>query len=197
MKTTKHIRDCLIPSVYHVLYIGKNNAGDSYSPVNRWHILSAELALGTKFATDFLNCLMVLGGVKEKSLCQKGLYAGNCFDVVFVTKFVRSMLPNVPSDLYVVDYGVVEGDAENSSEMVYFLQNRSGEVYSYSVTGEVEKIADSYDSFLSIVFSDIKKKYGADIFYCLADANAPVQLELDRRRYFRVFCRKPTGKTRW
>ena len=173
----KNNLNCLAFSGAALLYIPKDEPDNLYKSVSRWDIISAEFKLGLRFAPEFKSLLLNLGGTKDGCLCFKGLLAGSCYDVVAVTSFARTQFPKFPPDMYVVDYGLVGDGGDCSFKEVYYVQNKKGEVFSFTADGGMEKASDNFTSFLEKLYSGVTKVYGTGAGYFLTRMDkVPVEI---------------------
>lgn len=103
-------------------------------------INECENALGLKFSSDYREYLSKIGLASFDGRELTGISKYDRLNVVSVTKDDREYLPDIPSNLYVIEESGIDG--------IIIWQSSDGTVYQSSMSGKITKISDSLEEYL-------------------------------------------------
>lgn len=109
-------------------------------PLSENDINDAEKVLGLRFANEYRMYTMKFGAISANGLELTGVVNAPRLNVVNVTTSEKSLNPNIPDDMYVIENTGIDG--------VLMLQNTRGEIFSISPASKPVKKFNSLAEYL-------------------------------------------------
>lgn len=109
-------------------------------PVSMEQIVKAEKELGVSFAKDYIEYVKKYGAISARGIELTGVTDCERLSVVSVTKKERSMNPNIPANMYVIENLAIDG--------VLALQDETGKVYTVIPKGSLSPLCSSLSKYI-------------------------------------------------
>lgn len=113
------------------------------APLSENDINEAEKVLGLKFADEYRIYTKKFGSISAEGLELTGVVSAPRLNVVNVTVSEKSLNPNIPDDMYVIENTGIDG--------ILTLQNAKGEIFSISTVSKPTKRFASLAEYLQSI----------------------------------------------